>query len=68
MNTITFTVPNISCAHCVHTIQMELNDLEGVSDVRASAETKQVVVEYSDPANEKLLRETLLEINYPAAV
>ena len=68
MEKITFNVPNISCGHCVHTIQMELSELEGVSSVKASAETKQVMVEFDAPADEKKLRETLLEINYPAAV
>jgi copper chaperone len=68
MEKITFNVPNISCGHCVHTIQMELSELEGVSGVNASAETKQVTVEFKAPADEKKLREILLEINYPAAV
>jgi copper ion binding protein len=68
MEKITFNVPNISCGHCVHTIQTELGELEGVANVMASAETKQVAVEFNAPADEKIIRETLLEINYPAAV
>jgi copper chaperone len=66
MNTITFQVPNISCGHCVHTIQMELGELEGVSTVKASAETKQVDVQFDSPATEQTLRDMLAEINYPA--
>ena len=68
MEKITFNVPNISCGHCVHTIQTELSELEGVANVKASAETKQVTVEFNPPVDEKKIRETLLEINYPAAV
>lgn len=66
MQNVTFQVPNISCGHCVHTIQMELGELEGVSMVKASAETKQVTVQYDAPASEQKLRDTLAEINYPA--
>ncbi|MBN2677235.1 MAG: heavy-metal-associated domain-containing protein, partial [Anaerolineaceae bacterium] len=40
MSTITFQIPNISCGHCIHTIQNELSDLEGVKKVTASLENK----------------------------
>ncbi len=49
MQIVTYSVPNISCGHCVHTIQTELIELEGVKDVRASAETKTVVVHFERP-------------------
>ena len=29
MQSKTFTVPNISCGHCVHTVEMEVGDLAG---------------------------------------
>ena len=67
MNTVTLNVPNISCGHCVHTIQMELSDVEGVKDVQASADTKEVVVRFEDPASLQSIKHTLVEINYPAA-
>jgi copper chaperone CopZ len=66
MNTVTLNVPNISCGHCVHTIQMELSDVEGVKDVQASADTKQVVVRFEEPASIQGIKDTLVEINYPA--
>ena len=31
MKTITYSVPNINCGHCVHTIQTEVSDLQGVT-------------------------------------
>ncbi len=65
MTTITFNVPNISCGHCVHTIQMELGELAGVSNVIASEMTKQVTVEFEPPATEEQIEATLTEINYP---
>lgn len=66
MKTVTYSVPNISCEHCVHTIQTELIELEGVKDVRASAETKTVVVTFEPPADEAKIKALLAEINYPA--
>ncbi len=66
MNTVTYSVPNISCGHCVHTIQSELIELEGVKEVRASAETKTVVVAFDSPADETKIKALLAEINYPA--
>lgn len=65
MTTITYNVPNISCGHCVHTIQMELGDLIGVSKVQASQTTRQVTVDFDPPATEEQIEATLTEINYP---
>ena len=65
MTNVTYDVPNISCGHCVHTIQMELGDLLGVSKVIASQTTRQVTVEYDPPATEEQIEATLTEINYP---
>jgi copper chaperone len=66
MQTKTFKVPNISCGHCVHTIQNEVSDLAGVKSVVASEATKMVTVEWEEPPltwdNIKAL---LQEINYP---
>ena len=50
MNTLTVHVPNISCAHCVHTIQTELGELPGVSAVQANEQTKVVTVAFAPPA------------------
>jgi len=67
MTTVTYSIPNISCGHCVHTIKMEVGDLEGVQSVDASAETKQATITFADPANEEKIKALLVEINYPAA-
>ncbi len=63
----TFTVPNISCGHCTHTINMELSDLPGVQSVRADVASKQVTVEWEDPASWEGIKALLAEINYPVA-
>jgi len=60
-----YSVPAIHCGHCIHTIEMELSELDGVISVNADLEKKEVSVEFSDPANEDLLVATLKEIYYP---
>ncbi len=67
MTTVTFNIPNISCGHCVHTIQMEVSDLAGVEAVEASAETKTAKVTFGNPATETTIKSLLAEINYPVA-
>ena len=67
MTTVTYSVPNISCGHCVHTIQMEVSDMDGVESVTASAETKQVEIVFNADTNEEAIKALLAEINYPVA-
>ena len=67
MTTKTFSIPNISCDHCVRTIKRELSDLEGVTRVEADAETKTATVAWEAPADEGEIRSLLAEINYPVA-
>ena len=66
MKTVTYTIPNISCMHCVHTIKTELNDLAGVQAVNADVASKQATITFDAPATEAKIKETLAEINYPA--
>jgi copper chaperone len=63
----TFTIPNISCGHCVMTIKNELSELEGVATVNGDPDNQSVTVEWEDPMTLDKIKETLKEINYPAA-
>jgi copper chaperone CopZ len=65
MTTKIFTVPNISCGHCTHTIEMEVGELAGVKNVKAEIESRQVTVEWEDPASWERIQAILQEINYP---
>ena len=65
--TVTYTIPNISCGHCVHTIKSELSELKGVVTVAADQSTKQATITYEPPATEDGIKALLAEINYPAA-
>jgi len=65
MESKTFTVPNISCDHCTHTIEMEVADIAGVSSVQADQASKQVTVQWDSPATWGEIQALLQEINYP---
>jgi len=65
MQKVTYTIPGISCHHCVNTIQNELIELEGVRQVEADKDTKQVTINFDAPATEELIIALLTEINYP---
>ena len=66
MKTVTYTIPNISCMHCVHTIKSEVSELAGVKSVEANAQTKKTTITFDDPATEEKIKSLLTEINYPA--
>ncbi len=65
MTTVTYSVPNISCGHCVHTIQTELADLTGVKTVKADAASKKVEIIFDAPASEESIKALLVSIDYP---
>jgi copper chaperone CopZ len=67
MATVTYSIPNISCGHCVHTIKSEVSELAGVKSVEASAENKQAVITFETPATEDEIKALLASINYPVA-
>jgi len=67
MLTVTYSVPNISCGHCVHTIKSEVAGLTGVQKVEADLASKKVTIQFDAPATDQTLRARLAEINYPVA-
>jgi len=62
-----FSVPNITCGHCVMTIQRELGEIDGVKKVEGDPTAKEIDVEWDAPATLEKIKSTLEEINYPAA-
>ncbi|MFN2199318.1 MAG: heavy-metal-associated domain-containing protein [Anaerolineales bacterium] len=67
MTTVTYKIPNISCNHCVHTIKMEVGEINGVVTVDADMNTQQATITFDQPATEAQIVSTLTEINYPPA-
>ena len=62
-----FSIPNISCGHCVMSIKNELNELEGIMTVEGDPESKSLTVEFESPVTLEQIKELLKEINYPPA-
>jgi copper chaperone len=63
----TLSIPNISCGHCVMTIKNELSEVDGIKSVEGDPDAKSIVIEWDSPASIEKIKETLKEINYPAA-
>ena len=67
MTTKTYSVPNISCGHCVMTIERELKFVDGLQSVKAEQESQNVTVEVASPDVLQQVEAMLVEIGYPAA-
>jgi copper chaperone len=67
MSSKTYNVPNISCGHCVATLERELDAVPGVKAVKADLDSKQVTVLCDDEAVASQVEKVLEEIGYPAA-
>ena len=65
--TVTLTAPDISCAHCVATVQGVVSKQPGVVSATASADTQQVTL-VIDPqvASVENIKAALAEAGYPA--
>ena len=67
MTTSVFTVPNISCGHCVNTIKNELGEMKGIISVTGDPVTRRIEVQWNAPASPESIKNLLREINFPAA-
>ncbi|GIK37174.1 MAG: hypothetical protein BroJett011_10070 [Chloroflexota bacterium] len=65
MTTLTVKAPNISCGHCIHTIQNEVGELPGVNSVQAKEDTKLVTISFELPATREEIEKLMAEIGYP---
>ena len=68
METKTYSIPNISCMHCVNRIQQAVLAIEGVEFAEADLVTLSLTVDFEAPANDQTIRQTLESIGYPATV
>jgi copper chaperone len=64
--TITYTVPGMSCEHCRHAVSEELTQVGGVATVDVDLETKLVVVQ-GEGLDDLALRAAIVEAGYEAA-
>lgn len=66
MTTKTVKVPNISCGHCVSTIEREVGEVDGVGSVKAEEASRKVTISWDPDATDWVVIEDLMkEINYP---
>ncbi|MEW6078522.1 MAG: heavy-metal-associated domain-containing protein [Thermodesulfobacteriota bacterium] len=63
----TFSIPRITCGHCVMTIKNELMEMAGVKQVKGDPDAKTITVQWEAPATRQAILNLLAEINYPAA-
>ena len=65
MTTVTYSIPAMHCGHCIHTVEMEVGELQGVQSVKADLDTKKVQITFDAPASEEEIKTLLAEIEYP---
>ena len=68
MTTVNYEVPNISCGHCVNTIKMEVEDLDGVQTVEGDVDGRAVTITFDAPATEEQIVALMTEINYAPVI
>lgn len=67
MQTITLSAPDISCDHCVATVEKVVGGLDGVAAVKADAESKDVNITWDDGKTDlNAITAALDEAGYPA--
>jgi copper chaperone len=64
--TLEYTVPGMSCAHCVAAVSDEVSALAGVSSVVIDLDTKGVVV-HGESLDDAAIRAAIDEAGYEAA-
>jgi copper chaperone len=67
METITLSIPNISCNHCVMTVKRESGFVDGVEFVRGDVEGKTATFQVEGDSALAALKQTLAEAGYPVA-
>lgn len=60
----TFSIPSISCNHCLNSVKRELGFVDGIDYIDGNVDAKTVLVEYSDESALGSAREMLAEAGY----
>lgn len=67
MESIKLQAPDISCGHCVSTVNNRLSNLEGVTSVEANSATKLVDVQFdAEKVTLEKIQAELADAGYPA--
>ena len=69
MQTVTLSVPGMTCAACPLTVKQSLSKVQGVSKTEVSFEKKQAVVSFDDAkTNVQALTKATANAGYPSTV
>ncbi|MGE5274627.1 MAG: heavy-metal-associated domain-containing protein [Verrucomicrobiota bacterium] len=66
MQTLSYTVPDMSCAHCRKAVTEEVTKVDGVDSVDVDLDTKLVLV-HGDDVDDAAVREAIEEAGYGTA-
>ena len=66
MSTLTYNVPDISCDHCKHAIESEVQTIAGVETVKVDVKAKTVTV-VAEPLDEQAIVAAIDEAGYEVA-
>ena len=64
MDTHTYTVDGMTCAHCVLSVTEEITAIDGVTDVAVDLPTGAVTVTHDRPLDEAQVRAAVEEAGY----
>jgi copper chaperone len=67
MKTVTLSIPNISCHHCIMTVKRESGFVDGAEFVSGDVEGKTATFQVAGDEALQSLKETLAEAGYAAA-
>jgi copper chaperone CopZ len=65
METITLSIPNINCHHCIMTVKRESGFVDGAEFVSGDIEGKTATFKVESDEALAALKETLAEVGYP---
>jgi copper chaperone len=66
VTTHTYSVPDLSCSHCVRTVEQAVRDIPGFQGCSVDLVQKRVVVDLADDTHVTVVAERLLDAGYPA--
>lgn len=67
MQTVTLSVPSMTCAACPLTVKQSLSKVQGVSKTEVSYEKKQAIVSFDDAkTNVQALTKATADAGYPS--
>lgn len=67
METVTLSIPSISCNHCIMTVKREGSAVEGAQFVSGDLDARTAVFEVANGVALAALKEALAEAGYPPA-